>query len=167
MNNMMILDSPEGGLSLLITERLRNIKSSGGSFSKFSLSSFERGKRPDLLVVSPKAVRSETKNIPAILGSCGILMTPGFTAPGVTSRLDAGCVVSCGMSAKDSVTLSSIGGGSVMLSIQRELPTVTGTVLERQEIPVRCPERASPEDALASSAALLLMGVPPGELRWG
>ena len=65
---------------------------------------------------------------------------------------------------KDSVTISSLDEGGLVLSLQRELPTLSGRYLERQDIPVRSQEAAPPEDLLAASAALLLLGIPPEAL---
>ena len=46
----------------------------------------------------------------------------------------------------------------------RELVTVEGRVVERQELPLRLPDHMSPLPVLAAAGALLLLGVPPEEL---
>ena len=54
---------------------------------------------------------------------CGILLLPGDA--NVPMSFDAGCVVTYGMSPKNTLTLSSIGEDtSALLALQRELLTV-------------------------------------------
>jgi hypothetical protein len=49
-----------------------------------------------------------------------------------------------------------------MLALQRDIVTLSGARLERQEIPL--PPLKQPEQALAAAAALLAAGCPPDEL---
>mgnify|MGYP000026848776 CR=1 FL=1 len=49
-------------------------------------------------------------------------------------------------------------------ALQRELVTVQGQVVERQEFPWRLSPGASPQAALAVAGALLLLGIPPEQL---
>jgi hypothetical protein len=159
INSLTVLESQNGTIARLIVGQLRNIRRAGGSVDAVSFSctsALENGLTPDLLVLS-----SRTGRLPS--GSCGILLVPG-QAGDLSAKLRASCVVSYGMSLKDSVTMSSIDEGGLVLSVQRELPTLSGRYLERQDIPVRCQEKAPAEDVLASSAALLLLGVPPESL---
>ena len=71
--------------------------------------------------------------------------------------------VSYGMSGKCTVTLSSTGERSI-LAVQRELPLMTGGVLEPQEIPVRNHFSLTQYELMACSAALLILGAPPSAL---
>ncbi len=52
---------------------------------------------------------------------------------GVTST-----IVTCGMSAVSTLTVSSIEDGCIVVCLQRALATLSGNVLGFQEIPVRC-----------------------------
>lgn len=71
------------------------------------------------------------------------------------------CIVSYGLSNKDSITLSSLAKDRILMTIQRDLPTVDGGLIERQEVPVRHPENVSSQEAMAAAAALLILGADP------
>lgn len=162
MNKLAVLETPGGNIGELICEALRRLKNSGGfvSASVSSLPSVENGLEPDLLIVPGRAGRLGTALPPS--GSCGILLIPGaLNAP---QGIRAGKVVKYGMSGDCSVTLSSIGETRSMLSVRRTLPTLSGSVIERQEFPVRHAPRASPEDTIACAAALLMLGATPDML---
>ena len=159
----------------MVTHCLRNMPNAGESAGSqsdvykkvrpISLSgalSVASGIKPDILILSSKYSR-DAHSIPENT-SCGILLTPSGKMQELSKNIKADTVISYGMSPKDSITLSSIEPGSIMLSIQRELPTLSDTILERQDIPVRSPDGAAPEDAMAFSAAMLLAGIPPENL---
>lgn len=71
--------------------------------------------------------------------------------------------VRCGLGDGDDLTLSSIRSGGAMLSLQRDLRTLNGTLLEPQEIPVTLETRCEPEPeaVLAAAGAMLLLGADP------
>ena len=107
----------------------------------------------DILVVSPYC----DVTIPDCAGlRCRFLLLPGGVRAGFT---DAQCVVTYGMGVKNTLTLSSIGEDNCILALQREVVTVSGGVLDRQEFKVRAAGGA--EDVLAINGALLLLGLPP------
>jgi len=115
----------------------------------------------DIAVVSPGC-----KAVPFDGGSklrCKILLIPGGLQAGFA---DAGCVVTYGMSAKDTITLSSIGEDNCVLALQRELVTAPGGVLDRQEIKVNAvgAGAGSADELLAASGAILLLGLDPNEV---
>ena len=85
--------------------------------------------------------------------NCAILLTPG--GGGFSAR--AGCVVSYGMSPRDTLTLSSIGEEECVIAVQRRFPTVWGGTVERQELVVKRNGR-TPEQVLVREGALLLLG---------
>ena len=93
---------------------------------------------------------------------CRILMLPGGTG---TAFARADCVVTYGMNAKDTLTLSSIGDETCVLALQRELVTAPGGVLDRQEIKIRAAETA--DELLAVNGAMLLLGLPAADLSDG
>ena len=70
-------------------------------------------------------------------------------------------------SPRDSLTISSREGGILWAALQRELVTVDGQVVERQEFPLALEPGEGELSALAAAGALLLLGVPPEELRPG
>lgn len=154
-----VLESQSGNIARLIVDRLRDIRRLGGNTGALTYahkSAMEGGAISDLLVLSTNFRRAAEER-PRV--KCRILLVPGnYELP---SFVEAPCVVSYGMSTRDSITLSSIDENGVVLSLQRELPTVLGNVLVRQDIPARIQKGAIPEERLACGAALLLLGVRP------
>jgi len=114
---------------------------------------------PALLVVSPGAA---AERIP-LSGACRTVLLPG-NAGELLDGLRAASAVSYGPSPKDSVTISSREGDKLWVALQRELVTVDGQVVERQEFPLTLDPGAGAMPALAATGALLLLGVPPEEL---
>lgn len=133
---------------------LRRLTSRGGLRGRCASAS-----HPALLVVSPRAAAA---GVP-LPGQCRTVLLPG----GIGARglpLRAASAVSYGASPRDSLTLSSRAGDTLWAALQRELVTVDGRVVERQEFPLRLEEGAEELPALAAAGALLLLGVPPEEL---
>ena len=91
--------------------------------------------------------------------ACRILLTPGGSPP---PDADAASVVSYGPSPRDSLTFSSLRDGGMLLALQRELVTLTGRRVERQELAL--PVRREPLLTLAWAGALLLAGTEPEAL---
>ena len=96
----------------------------------------------------------------AVLPSCRILLAPGDSLP----EIPAETVITYGLSPRDSLTLSSREGDTLWAALQRELVTVEGRVVERQEFPLALRPGEEELSALAAAGALLLLGVPPEEL---
>ncbi len=113
----------------------------------------------DLLVVSPGAtgwagagaVHSRT------------VLLPGAAGP-LARALRTGQAVSYGTSPRDTLTFSSLEGDKLCLALQRELVTLSGAVLEQQELVLSFPAGASPLPFLAAMGTLLLLGIPPERL---
>jgi hypothetical protein len=114
----------------------------------------------ELLVVSPGA----TGWAGAEALSCRMVLVPGSAGPLVRS-FQAGCAVSYGASPRDTITISSMEGTQLCVAIQRELVTVDGGVLERQELVLPCRPEWSPLPYLAAVGTQLLLGVPTEEIR--
>ena len=95
-------------------------------------------------------------------------MNIGFAAVGdageLLDGLRAASAVSYGASPRDSLTISSREGGRLWAALQRELVTVDGQVVERQEFPLALEPGREELPALAVAGALLLLGVPPEDL---
>lgn len=115
------------------------------------------GQHPALVVVSPRAA---TRGLP-LPRQCRTALLPGGMG-GVSPR--AASAVSYGVSPRDSLTISSREGGALWAALQRELVTVDGRVVERQEFPLRVEPETGELPALAAAGALLLLGVPPEKL---
>lgn len=110
---------------------------------------------PALLVVSPRAA-SLGLQLP---GECRIALLPGEVEERGTLR--AASAVSYGASPRNSLTISSREGSRLWAALQRELVTVDGRVVERQEFPLKLRPGAEELPVLAAAGALLLLGVPP------
>lgn len=106
----------------------------------------------DLLVLAPGC--GSAPPIP-----CRTLLIPGQSS---LPALSAAQAVSYGPSPRDTLTFSSLATERLVLSLQREVVTLAGTRLERQEFPV--PDRGGVSLTLAWAGTLLLAGVPPEQL---
>lgn len=115
-------------------------------------------KKTDILVLTEDAVKTGGEQRARI--SCGILLLPGDSDACATDAdadiFDAECIVTYGMSPKNTITLSSISEETCVLALQRELVTIKGDVLERQEIKIGGGMR--PDCLLAAAGALLILG---------
>ena len=111
---------------------------------------------PALLVVSPRAAAWGR----GLAGACRTALLPG-DSPAPRWELQAASAVSYGAGPKNTLTLSSREGTKLWMALQRELVTVQGQVVDRQEFPWRLEAGSSPQSALAVAGALLLLGVPP------
>ncbi|MGI6497355.1 MAG: hypothetical protein ACOX0U_00680 [Oscillospiraceae bacterium] len=111
-----------------------------------------------LFIVPPGA---DPSVVPSPLHVRYLLLPGGFVQP----YIQADCAVSYGMKAQNSITVSSLQEESMVLSLQRELVTLPGYVLERQELCLLRPEGLSTEEALAVYGSLLMLGVMPGDLN--
>ena len=69
--------------------------------------------------------------------------------------------VTCGMSASDTVTLSSLDENRPVVSLQRNLRTLSGEQAEPGEYPVRLAAPISPYGLMAAVSILLLAGLDP------
>lgn len=117
------------------------------------------GGGPALLVLSPRAAGSGPLRLPP----CRAVLLPGEGGAEL-GALRAASAVSYGLSPRDSLTLSSREGGRLWCALQRELVTLDGAVVERQEFPLVPPPGLEPLPALAAAGALLILGAPPGAL---
>ena len=113
---------------------------------------------PALLVVSPRAATRGLK----LPRQCRTALLPGGMG-GVIPQ--AASAVSYGTSPRDSLTISSREGDTLWAALQRELVTVYGQVVERQEFPLDLAPGEEELPALAAAGALLLLGVLPEELN--
>ena len=115
------------------------------------------GESLDLLVVSPRA----TGWAGAASVTCRLLLLPGGAGP-LTRGMKVEGAVSYGAGTQNTIALSSLDGERICLAIQRELVTVEGGVVERQELVLPYPAgQETPDLFMARVGALLLLG---GEL---
>lgn len=110
----------------------------------------------DLLLVSPEAS--------GWAGGCAIqcrtALLPGSAGP-LTRVLKANSAVSYGGSVRDTLTISSLEGSQICVALQRDLLTLRGATLDRQEFVLPFPPGEDPNRFLAlTGARLLLTGRP-------
>ena len=112
------------------------------------------GESLDLLVVSPSA----TGWAGAASVTCRMVLLPGSAGP-LARGMRVESAVSYGTGPKDTITLSSLEGDKICLAVQRELVTVEGGVVERQELVLPYPAgQETPERFMAQVGTLLLLG---------
>ncbi len=87
---------------------------------------------------------------------CQILLVPGDCPPVRLARVQAETVVTCGLSPRDSLTLSSLE--SPVLCVQRALPRPDGGLVEPQEVPL--PALPRPAGELLPLLGLRLLQMP-------
>lgn len=112
------------------------------------------GESLDLLVVSPRA----TGWAGAASVTCRLLLLPGSAGP-LARGMKVEGAVSYGAGPQNTITLSSLEGDKICLAIQRELVTVEGGIVERQELVLPYPAgQETPDLFMARVGTLLLLG---------
>ncbi len=110
----------------------------------------------DLLLVAPTAAGWAGAGILR----CRTLLLPG-SAGSLARLLPAHSAVSYGSSPKNTLTISSLEGTQICVALQREILTLPGATLERQEFVLPFPPGEDPTRFLAlTGARLLLTGRP-------
>ncbi len=94
-----------------------------------------------------------------------MLAAPGSSAVSLSHFFNPERVVSYGLSARDSLTVSSVNGEQILICVQREFTTLSGSVLEPQEIKLELPASLTPSCLLSAVTALLLLDFPPELIR--
>lgn len=87
--------------------------------------------------------------------TCRVLLAPGDCGAAL-DHVRAEAVVSCGLSPRDSLTLSSLA--EPVLCVQRALPRLDGTVIDPQEVPL--PPLPGPAEAMLPLLGLCLLQMP-------
>jgi len=96
--------------------------------------------------------------------SCRALLLPGDAEAAHFSLIPSKWAVSFGLSAKDTITVSSVAPDCAVLALQRELVTLDNQVIEQQEIPLSIPQATGAQSVMALVGSLLLLGMPPEKL---
>lgn len=126
----------------------------------------------------------ECENVPVIQMEKGILVFKNSFEPkgeysipgGIISVLDSQNMhaaaalsgtgrpaISCGTSARETLSTASIGYNAAVVSLQRDIKTINDDVLEPQDFKVEQSGEAGAYPLLAACAVLLLSGVPFAE----
>ena len=109
----------------------------------------------DVLTVAP-----DPGQLPEGLPSCRVLLVPGQLC-WLAGRIPSVWAVSYGFSSRDTLTLSSLNETRLEAALQRELVTLTGSRIERQEFLLTRAPGTTPLETLAYLGTALLLGVPP------
>lgn len=156
MTDLTVIDIGGEDLAGHIATRLTEHQCGGDILIRSVVSMHETTlKNPDVLVLTEAAADAAAEQKIRLKSS--ILLLPGDMADLDMDLFEAACLVTYGMSPKNTITLSSINEDYCVLALQRELVTVCGDVLERQEIKVKGGLR--PELLLAVAGALLILGM--------
>lgn len=96
--------------------------------------------------------------------SAKTLIAPDCVNVDSLSGFSAKNVVSYGLCKKNTVTVSSLIGNRLVVSLQRELPTLYGDRLLEQDFCVNLLHAENADSVLGTVALLLVCGVPPHEI---
>ena len=150
MGSFQVIEEHEG----IEADILRRLARHGRSLGGLSVPN-----HPALLIVSPRAAAREG----GVSGTCRMVLLPGDSLLSGWD-LQTASAVSYGAGPKNTLTLSSREGAKLWMALQRELVTVQGQVVDRQEFPWTLEHENPPQTALAVAGALLLLGIPPEQL---
>ena len=163
MRKLAVMEMPGEKIAQEITNRIEDIRETdsraviliteGKNFELLS------GMEPDILVLSSKCTKRPRPDSRRV--KCKVLLLPGGAA---AENIEADYAVSYGMSGRNSITLSSIKEEECILTLQRDVLTLDGTLLERQDIAVRRDRKTDTEEFMAIMAALLILGIPPEKI---
>jgi hypothetical protein len=123
------------------------------------------GVSPHLLVVSPDLPSGTGLNKRKI-PPCRVLLVPGRLGK-LAGEISAHWAVSYGTSPQDSLSLTCLNQDTIGLALQREVVTLTGQRLDRQEFFLPRQGHTSPGPVLACAGVQLLLGVEPKEVWVG
>ena len=92
-------------------------------------------KRWEVLALSTDGCR-RIASAPEAVCACGTVLLPSDWTALTSRQIRAERVVSCGLSARDSLTVSSMGEREAVVCVQRALLRPDGAQVEPQELPV-------------------------------
>ncbi len=70
-------------------------------------------------------------------------------------------VITCGINNKNTITISSFGKSSVLVTLQRSVIDIKGNRIEPCEFKIKLSKQYLPYSVLAATAALILNGIKP------
>lgn len=128
---------------------------------------------PEGIVISPRCIPLNGKSAHELIvisekaeadfklrgtAKCRTLLIPDIYEK---NCIDAENIIRYGMSSHDTLTFSSIGSKECVLSIQKEISSSSGKIIERQDFPIKRKLGMSNDTFLALLGTLLILGVPP------
>ena len=96
------------------------------------------------------------------VGIIGICEEQNKTALEIFKK-NAIAVISCGLSSKNSITLSSMGDEQLFACLQRSIRNNNGEIIDPCEIKIKLTKNYQPFSVMASTAILLLTDISPKE----
>lgn len=117
---------------------------------------YDSNLRFDLCVYEPNFCRSTGTF------STALAIIPDSCSPRQFKNAES--VITYGLCRKNTVTVSSLIGQDLVISVQREIPTLTGSIVDAQEFHVLLPEVDDVDDVLAVVSTLLALGVDPKKI---
>ncbi len=76
----------------------------------------------------------------------------------------AGNVISYGLCSKDTITVSSLIGNRLVVSLQRELSALSGEVIPEQDFCISISDAENADSVLGTVGLLLVCGMPPDKI---
>ena len=149
MYRMGVLDQ-DGGLWSELTRRLPK---AAGQPVRWTRQIGSESARLDGLILAPSPGR-----LPAVFPACRVLLIPGQLGC-LAVQIPCVWAVSYGFSRRDTLTVSSLTDHGLEAALQREILTITGATIERQELML--PAGPDPLTLLALTGAALLLGKSP------
>lgn len=113
------------------------------------------GKRWEVLSLTAAGCQALSE-VPEVICVCGTVLLPDEWSDLTARQVRAERVISCGLSSRDTLTLSSMGEQDAVVCVQRALIRPDGAEVEPQELPVGRMS-GSPEDLLAVVGLGLLL----------
>ena len=111
----------------------------------------------DLMALTPSGLLQLEKG----LLHCRILLLPSGSPLELAALADAECLITYGLSSRDSLTLSSLE--APVLCVQRTLPRPDGSIVEPQELPLD--SLPAPAEELLPLLGLYLLQMPLADGR--
>ncbi|XOQ49203.1 MAG: DUF1009 domain-containing protein [Eubacteriales bacterium] len=145
-----------GGVQYFSEKSLKKYGSGGIKYLVYDcekLPQIELGK--GIVLFKNSFISSEKMNIPN--GFLCILEMKNSHAAEILNGTQA-AAITCGTSAKDTLSIAGLDEASATLSLQRSVPTIDGKILEPHDFTVKLLSQLSPTRILAVCAALLLSG---------
>ena len=130
---------------------------------------YDCGKTPELLLVETDRklqcnfqdgiILFKRMSVPVEVDRCFCAIAASDNIQALQALKNANCrVITCGMSIRDTLTLSSAGERATAVSLQRGIHTLSGVVEESRELLLRLRRARPPYTVLAAAALLLLCG---------
>ena len=93
-----------------------------------------------------------------------ILIVPDCMDASAIPECFSDSVISYGLRKKNTVTVSSLIGERLAVTVQRQIPTANGNVVAEQEFPINITHGENSDKALGIISTLLVLDVPPDKI---